>query len=411
MNIRKLFVIALVWPEPNATAAGIRLLQLVDIFKQMNFSICFGSTTSFNASSRELEKMGIEVYRIASNEKSFDELLKHIDPEIVLFDRFIAEEQFGWRVDEIFPKIIKILDTEDLHFLRDVRKKHHDKKNLNLEIKKSELAQREIASMLRCDLTLVISVFEFNLLVNEFKFDKDLLHYIPFVPDPLSAEEFIKIPSFENRKDFLSIGNFLHKPNRDAVLLLHKILWPAIKKKLPDSNLLIFGAYPDEEINKLHDQKNGFLIEGQIDKVEKAFKEARVCLAPLRFGAGQKGKLIESMRFGTPNITTKIGAESMSEDHLWNGFVTDDWDEFVKLSVDLYTDQSTWEIAQKNGFSILERFFNKNDHTQALMEKIKVVQQDLEKRRTNNFFGAMLKLHNAKSTKYLSKWIEEKNKS
>ncbi|MGB5264245.1 MAG: glycosyltransferase, partial [Lutimonas sp.] len=141
------------------------------------------------------------------------------------------------------------------------------------------------------------------------------------------------------------------------------------------------------------------------------FKEARVCLAPLRFGAGQKGKLIESMRFGTPNITTKIGAESMSEDHLWNGFVTDDWDEFVKLSVDLYTDQSTWEIAQKNGFSILERFFNKNDHTQALMEKIKVVQQDLEKRRTNNFFGAMLKLHNAKSTKYLSKWIEEKNKS
>ncbi|MGB5242417.1 MAG: glycosyltransferase [Lutimonas sp.] len=411
MNIRKLFVIALVWPEPNATAAGIRLLQLVDIFKQMNFSICFGSTTSFNASSRELEKMGIEVYRIASNEKSFDELLKHIDPEIVLFDRFIAEEQFGWRVDEIFPKIIKILDTEDLHFLRDVRKKHHDKKNLNLEIKKSELAQREIASMLRCDLTLVISVFEFNLLVNEFKFDKDLLHYIPFVPDPLSAEEIIKIPSFENRKDFLSIGNFLHKPNRDAVLLLHKILWPAIKKKLPDSNLLIFGAYPDEEINKLHDQKNGFLIEGQIDKVEKAFKEARVCLAPLRFGAGQKGKLIESMRFGTPNITTKIGAESMSEDHLWNGFVTDDWDEFVKLSVDLYTDQSTWEIAQKNGFSILERFFNKNDHTQALMEKIKVVQQDLEKRRTNNFFGAMLKLHNAKSTKYLSKWIEEKNKS
>ncbi|MGB5264146.1 MAG: glycosyltransferase, partial [Lutimonas sp.] len=272
MNIRKLFVIALVWPEPNATAAGIRLLQLVDIFKQMNFSICFGSTTSFNASSRELEKMGIEVYRIASNEKSFDELLKHIDPEIVLFDRFIAEEQFGWRVDEIFPKIIKILDTEDLHFLRDVRKKHHDKKNLNLEIKKSELAQREIASMLRCDLTLVISVFEFNLLVNEFKFDKDLLHYIPFVPDPLSAEEIIKIPSFENRKDFLSIGNFLHKPNRDAVLLLHKILWPAIKKKLPDSNLLIFGAYPDEEINKLHDQKNGFLIVGQIDKVEKAFK-------------------------------------------------------------------------------------------------------------------------------------------
>lgn len=411
MNIRKLFVIALVWPEPNATAAGIRLLQLIDIFKQMNFSLCFGATTSFNASSHALEKMGIEVYRIASNEKSFDDLLQQINPQIVLFDRFIAEEQFGWRIDEIFPKIIKILDTEDLHFLRDVRNKHHDKKNLNLKIKKSELAQREIASMLRCDLSLIISAFELNLLVNEFKFDRDLLHYIPFVPDSLSPEEIIKIPSFENRKDFMTMGNFLHRPNRDAVLLLHKTLWPAIKKKLPESNLLIYGAYPDEEIKKLHDQKNGFLIEGQIDKVEKAFKEARVCLAPLRFGAGQKGKLIDSMRFGTPNVTTEIGAESMSDDHLWNGFVTDDWDEFVKRSVDLYTDQSTWEKAQRNGFSILEKFFNKKDHTQALIEKIEAVQQNLEQRRTDNFFGAMLKLHNAKSTKYLSKWIEEKNKS
>lgn len=411
MNIRKLFVIALVWPEPNATAAGIRLIQLLDIFKQMNFSLCFGATTSFNASSQALEEMGIEVFRIASNEKSFDELLQQINPEIVLFDRFIAEEQFGWRVDDIFPKIIKILDTEDLHFLRDARKKDHHNTNLILEIKKSDLAQREIASILRCDLTLVISIFEFNLLVNEFNINKALIHYIPFVPDSLSADEISHMPSFEKRKDFMSIGNFLHRPNRDAVKLLHDTLWPAIKKKLPDSNLLIYGAYPDEEIKKLHDQKKGFLVEGQIEKAEKAFKEARVCLAPLRFGAGQKGKLIDSMRFGTPNVTTKIGAESMSDDRVWNGFVTDDWDEFVKLSVDLYTDQSTWEKAQKNGFSILEKFFHKKDHTQSLIEKIEEVQQNLERRRTDNFFGAMLKLHNTKSTKYLSKWIEEKNKS
>ncbi len=411
MNLKKLFVIALVWPEPNATAAGIRLLQLLDIFKLMNFSISFGATTSFNNSSEALEKMGIEVYRIESNAKSFDNLLRDINPDMVLFDRFIAEEQFGWRVDEIFPNIAKILDTEDLHFLRDTREKVYHSKNLSIEIKKSELTQREIASILRCDLTLVISLFEYNLLINELNIDKALLHYIPFVPDLLSAGEIGKLPSFEKRKDFMSIGNFLHRPNRDAVLLLHDTLWPAIKKKLPGSNLLIYGAYADEKIKKLHNQKKGFLIIGQIEHVENAFKEARVCLAPLQFGAGQKGKLVDSMRYGTPNVTTEIGAESMSDNQMWNGFITDDWDEYVKCSVELYTDQSCWEKAQGNGFSILEKFFNKKDHTLAFVEKIESIQQNLEKRRIDNFYGAMLKLHNAKSTKYLSKWIEEKNKS
>jgi glycosyltransferase involved in cell wall biosynthesis len=411
VKIRKLFVIALVWPEPNATAAGIRLLQLLDIFKQMNFSICFGATSSFNKSSEALEKMGIEVYCIESNAKSFDDLLRDLHPDMVLFDRFIAEEQFGWRVDELFPDIVKILDTEDLHFLRDTRKNDHPNKNLSIEIKKSELTKREIASILRCDLTLVISVFEFNLLINELKIDRALLHYIPFVPDHLSAEEIGQLPSFEKRKDFMSIGNFLHRPNRDAVKLLHDTLWPEIKKKLPNSNLLIYGAYPDEEIKKLHNQKKGFLIIGQIDDVGNAFKEARVCLAPLRFGAGQKGKLIDSMRYGTPNVTTEIGAESMSDNQLWNGFITNDWEQFVQRSVDLYTDQSNWEKAQKDGFSILEKFFNKKDHTLALIEKIEAIQQNLEQRRIDNFFGAMLKLKNTKSTKYLSKWIEEKNKS
>ncbi|MFD1316204.1 glycosyltransferase [Namhaeicola litoreus] len=410
MKRGKLFVIALVWPEPNATAAGIRMTQLLELFKHMNYKIYYGATSAFNDASAALQELGAEVLKIESNNKSFDEIIHKINPDIVLFDRFIAEEQFGWRVDEICPKAMKILDTEDLHFLRETRKKISSDKNLIIEIKQNDLAKREVASMLRSDLSLLISSFELELLVNELKIDETLLHYIPFLPEALSLKNLEEMPGFNERQHFLSIGNFMHQPNRDAVFLLHDEIWPKVRKELPDADLLVCGAYADDQIKKLHNKKNGFLVYGHIQSAEEIFKHTRVCLAPLQFGAGQKGKLLDSMRFGTPNITTPIGVEGMKNDLPWNGYITDDWEEFVNRSVDLYTDQSAWETAQKNGFTILEKSFDKQKNTEAFRLKIEFTLTHLEEIRTANFFGAMLKLHNSKSTKYLSKWIEEKNK-
>ena len=115
---------------------------------------------------------------------------------------------------------------------------------------------------------------------------------------------------FENRKNFVSIGNFLHEPNWQTVLKLKQI-WKNIRKKLPETELHIFGAYPSEKVFQLHNEKEGFIVKGRAESVEKIFNEYRVLLAPIPFGAGLKGKLWESMNFGIPNITTSVGAEAM----------------------------------------------------------------------------------------------------
>ena len=183
----------------------------------------------------------------------------------------------------------------------------------------SDVAKREIASILRCDLTLMVSEFEMDLLQTQFKIDKELLFYLP-----LFSEQLDDNPSFENRADFMFIGTFLHEPNLDCVRYLANTIWPLIHSKLPEAKLLVYGAYPNDKVLQLNNSKINFQVLGRAEDAAEVIKNARVMLAPLRFGAGIKGKLLEAMQCGTPSVTSSIGAEAMVGDLEWNGFVKDD---------------------------------------------------------------------------------------
>ncbi len=408
---KNILIIGFVWPEPLSTAAGSRMMQLIDVLKKNNYTITFASTASKTNHSFPLEELDIQTFDIQINDSTFDILLKEINPDIVLFDRFLTEEQFGWRVAESCPEALRVLDTEDLHFLRNARHQaYKDQKNISLKYLTNELAKREIASIYRCDLTLIISKYEFDLLINTFKVDRSLLIYLPFLLDKIDKSIIDSYPSFEKRSNFMTIGNFKHEPNWNAILYLKNTIWPLIRKKLPKAQLFIYGAYATEKARQLHNQNEGFIIKGWVNSKQEAFTNSRICLAPLQFGAGLKGKLIEAMQYGTPSITTSIGAEAMHDQLEWNGFVTDDPMEYANKAADLYQDRSLWLKTQKNGIVIINQCYSKEKFISNLLTTIDSIQKDIDQHRLNNFTGAMLMHHNLKSTKYLSKWIEEKNK-
>lgn len=403
--MKNLIIIGKVFPEPNSTAAGSRMIQLMDLFLAQNYQITFLSTASISENSFDLSSKNIQFQNILLNDDSFDELIKNLNPEIVIFDRFTTEEQFGWRVSEQVPNAIKILDTEDLHFLRNAREKAF-KQNKILENSDliNDVFKREIASILRCDLSLIISEFEMNLLIEKFKMDENILFYLPLFGE-------VKKPktSFSERKNFISIGNFLHEPNWQTVLQLKK-LWKDIKKQLPEAEIHIYGAYATEKVFQLHNEKEGFIIKGRAECVETVFNSAKVLLAPIPFGAGIKGKLLESMQFGLPNVTSAVGAEAMHGNLDWNGFITDNETEFVEKAVLLYQDENFWRKSQENGFKIIENRFKKELFEPNFIHKIQEISENLESHRNQNFLGQILQHHTLQSTKYLSKWIEEKNK-
>jgi glycosyltransferase involved in cell wall biosynthesis len=411
-QVQKLLIIGFVWAEPNSSAAGGRMMQLISLFKAQGFSVTFASPAQNSDFMVDLGVYEVDKKSIELNNSSFDIFIKELNPDLVLFDRFMMEEQFGWRVSENCPNALRLLDTEDLHCLRLARQKafKENRSFIATDLFVEEVAKREIASILRCDLSLMISEFEMELLESTFKIDNSLLHYLPFLVEQIDAAEIQELPSFEERKDFVFIGNFLHEPNWNAVQYLKDTIWPLIKKRLPEAVLNVYGAYPSQKVLQLHNKKESFLIMGRAIDAQEVVQEARVVLAPLRFGAGIKGKLLEAMQCGTPSVTTFIGSESMHGDLPWNGFITDDLADSVDAAVQLYQDKKIWLKAQQNGLEIIKQRYYKGLFEANFRIKIKFLQSNLPQHRLNNFMGFMLQHHTLKSTKYMSRWIEEKNK-
>ncbi|WP_353084980.1 glycosyltransferase family 4 protein [Flavobacterium sp.] len=403
---KSLLILGFVWPEPKSSAAGSRMMQLIDLFAAANYNVTFASTAQNLEFSEDLTRIGISIQNIELNSSSFDEFIKELNPEIVLFDRFMVEEQFGWRVSECCPDALKILDTEDLHCLRQARQLAvKQNREFTFDDLFSDVAKREIASILRCDLTLMVSEFEMDLLHTHFKIDNELLFYLP-----LFSEQLDDNPSFENRADFVFIGNFLHEPNLDCVCYLANTIWPSLHLKLPEAKLFVYGAYPNDKVMQLNNSKINFQVLGRAEDAAEVIKNARVMLAPLRFGAGIKGKLLESMQCGTPSVTSSIGAEAMAGDLEWNGFVKDDPKEFVASAIALYSDVVLWEKSQENGYLIVGNRYQKSSFENDFINRVYSIKENLKQHRNSNFMGSILQFHLNSSTKYMSKWIEEKNK-
>ena len=406
-----LLIIGFVYPEPNSSAAGSRMLQLIQAFQDNDYRITFATTCKKSDNAFDLKSIGVTVVEIELNHSSFDAFIKSLNPSIVLFDRFMTEEQFGWRVAEYCPDALRILDTEDLHCLRKARQKaFHSNQTIEGDLFTNETTKREIASIYRSDLSLVISEVEHQLLTETFKIDVSILCYLPFMIASENCEPQPDCKSFSERRDFVSIGNFLHPPNLDVVRYLKKDIWPCIRKALPEAKLHIYGAYDTPNSKEMHNEKEGFLVHGFVNDAFEVLSTARVLLAPLRFGAGLKGKLIQAMQTGTPCAMSSVAAEGMFGDLPPNGIIEDTSDAFVGRTVALYSNASEWEAFQQQGFSILKNRFEKSEHQKRFLNRVKTLQETLGVHRSQNFIGQMLSYHQMQSTKYMARWIEAKNK-
>jgi glycosyltransferase involved in cell wall biosynthesis len=402
------------------------MMQLIECFLSQGWQITFSSPASEGEHKADLAALGIAEVSIELNNSSFDVFISELQPDIVLFDQFLMEEQFGWRVEKHCPDALRILETSDLQSLRNARHqllKNHLKNDPDSDdltdlfsrsshaifspMAASDLAQREIAAIYRSDISLMISDVEIDLLVNQFKLPTALLHWCPLMLDgtPSSAR------LFEERAHFLSIGNFRHAPNWDAVLWMKNTIWPLIRQQLPSAQLHIYGAYTPPKATALHNAAQGFHVMNWAEDALEVMSGARVCLAPLRFGAGIKGKIVDAMLCGTPNVTTPIGAEAMAGELPWPGAIGSSASAIAAAAVELYRDKTLWTQAQTNGWAIVDARYQYQQHCASLIARIEACRQNLQQHRTDNFTGAMLRHHHHKSTQYMAQWIEAKNRT
>lgn len=428
----RLLILGSIWPEPSSSAAGLRDMNLISSFQARGWRVHYSAEAKQNAFSAQLEKAGVETSVRPSNDSSFDRWIASDPPDVVIFDTFTTEERFGSRIAESAPLAVRVLDTQDLHFLR--RSRQRDVAAID-QARASGIAGaedtycmalsaalrgsmpvatddegllRELAAVFRSDLTLLISDHELRLLTAPpFSISPQqlLLARFQYPPPPLPAET----ATFEEREHFCMIGNFRHPPNMDAVLWLHAEIWPAIRSQLPNAKIHIFGAYPPREAMALTDPAVGFIVGGPVKEHLRMLGRHRVNLAPLRFGAGIKGKVADGWWAGTPCVTTPIGAEGMTGGLPFGGVIGSSVQDLVDGAVQLYTSQERWDAAQAAGRRLIKTIFSEEVNSADLVSRVLSHQAALSERRRENVVGSMLWMHMHRSTKYFSQWIEAKN--
>ncbi len=427
--------IGFVWPEPTSSAAGQNLLSYISSCQEAHWQVSFLSAAEQNQHSAKLLDMGVMSYTCKLNCSSFNAQIIQLQPDIVIFDRFLTFEQFAWRVKQECPDSLLVIDAEDLHFLRKARQLlikadqtnkqatndtfidiFDDNKDLiDSELLYNDVCLREMACVFKADLTIVLSSFEFKLLSQVFNVNANQLTHVPFI---LSNNDNNITPlTVDQKQDFVFIGNFRHAPNLHAAKLLANTIWPQIRKALivklgnaaKQIKCHVYGAYMTPEAKQLHSPKKQFLMHGHANNQFEVINASRVMLAPIAFGAGVKGKLIDAMRVNTPCITTPIGAEGISE-HPFAGVVAKSVKEFVEAAVKSYMDEGFHNQLVSNGLGILTKDYKLNNNKSKFIHALLQAKKQQHKNRRLNFMQQLLNQQQFQASKYMSQWIEVKNK-
>lgn len=398
-------LIAKNWPEPASTAAGRRTLDLLALIDAAGYRVHVASAAEPTPFQADLSGLGYPVHRIAVNDSAFDPWVGRLDPALVVYDRYVMEEQFGWRVHEQCPRALTLLDTSDFHTLREARQQAVLKQRpVDLF---NDTAVRELGAMARCDLVVMISRVEIDLLVRRFGLAPEGLLYLPFLVRTLPDDA--ALPGFDEREHLMMIGGFKHPPNRDAVHWMRHTLWPRVRARLPGVECHVYGAYADHASQRWHAPNQGFLMKGRADDALATMQRYRLNLAPLRFGAGQKGKILDGWLSGTPTVTTPVGAEAMLDPDAWGYPVSERPDVLAEAIVRLYQDRTAWHDTRHRGFAALKSGFTHQYHAPGFIQRLRDTARNLDEHRRGRIWGRILWQSQYRATEFMSRWIEAKN--
>lgn len=351
--------------------------------------------------------------------------------DCVVFDRFLSEEAHSWRVRELWPNAVRVLDMQDCHALRRARERALTAGAvMDAVVQAAPGARdrdqmREIASVQRSDLTLVCSPVEARWLEKECGVAGRKLRVASFFEDAVDTSAFRDDEDFDRRRGFVTIGTFMHKPNVDSIAWLREEVWPLVRERLPDATMRVYGSYMTEAHRaRFHDPRRGFEVVGFAPDLNEVMGSARVLLAPLRFGAGIKGKVLDAWKRGTPVVTTPIGSEGtvrgvdefwrpssapIDPDHGWGGFGDRvSANDIAEAAVRLHEDRELWSRARRAGANIINEDFSSSVNIPDVLDAIEDVMRNIDAVRDEDYIGQALWHHTEKSTTYFSKWIELK---
>jgi len=336
-------------PTPNQDAGSVTVFNLLLLLREMDFQVTFIPEDNFlymPEYTTALQRTGVEVLYgpyIRSLEQHIEEYGERYNA-VFLFRPDLVERNIEL-IRKYCNRAKLLYYTHDLHFLRMIREAElfQDKEKFKFA---KEMKAREFAAINASDASILVSKQELEVIKD--KFPKDKLYVLPLILNPSGTDKH-----FSDRQDIVFIGGFQHTPNIDAVKYFVSEIMPLLRRKLPGICFYVVGSKPTDEIIAL--ASDDVIITGFVEDLTPLLDKMRVSVAPLRYGAGVKGKIGTAMAAGLPVVSTVVGAEGMSLTKGENILLADDPETFAKAIAKVYKDENLWNKISQKGLEFAKK--------------------------------------------------------
>lgn len=334
-------------PRPDEDSGSVRMMRLLRELRRQGHGVVFVPHDRHRSGDygKALQLIGIEVVYDKRALRRYLKPLRGMVSAVILSRYHVAMANVE-AVRFALPDVPIILDTVDLHFLREERESL-----LLADGPPPELVdvvrELELAMVRICDTTLVVSPVEQALLQQLAPgADVRVLSNVHPRLDDVDA-------SPTGRVGLLFVGSFAHTPNVDALRWFVAEVLPIVHRTLPGVSVKVVGRDPDRDL--VAGAPEGVEYLGWVEDLAPLYAGARVSIAPLRYGAGVKGKIGEAMSHGVPVVTTSVGAEGMSLENGVNAMVADTPEQFAEQILELLRDDQVWSTLSKEGQEHIDR--------------------------------------------------------
>ncbi|HEV1998845.1 MAG TPA: glycosyltransferase, partial [Candidatus Dormibacteraeota bacterium] len=330
-------------PAPDRDSGSLRMRELIRLLRRLGHRVTFFSAHENPREPYEtaLQAAGVEVQRGLGRFAGFCEGRAGLYDRVILSRPHVARAM----IDDVrrhFPDAAVVYDTVDLQYQREGRRLALA--GLDRGPEYAEMVDEEHRLQRAADITVAITEVEAEILREGVP--GSTVHVVPNVhvlePEP--------IPGFELRHGLLFIGGFAHEPNVDAVVHFVTEVLPLVTCE-EDLRFFILGSDPPARVMELQSAK--VVVTGYVADVRPYFAATRVFVAPLRYGAGMKGKVGQAMAHGLPLVSSTIGAEGMNLEDGRDGFIVDDPAGFARAALRLHRDQDLWERMSRRGREVV----------------------------------------------------------
>lgn len=326
-----------VTPTPDADAGSVVAWEVMAAFRELGYKVTFIPEDNFahmGEETRRLQRIGIETIYHPSYSSMSDFLARRNDPfEVIFLHRYKVADRHLRELRGKFSSARTIFLNADMHFLREMRQAELTG-NADAMSTALKTRDRELGVVKQVDCTLVHSSVELEILREQCP--DAAVHLFPLIQDPISVPQPI-----EGREGVCFIGGYRHPPNVDAIVWFVDTVWPKVVARRPEAHLYIVGSHAPDEVVGLGNVPNVEFV-GFVEDLTAFLDRRRVSVAPLRYGAGAKGKVALSLAHGLPVVCTPVAMEGMQLNAGVDVRVAENGDELADHLVELMTDDDAW---------------------------------------------------------------------